>query len=45
MYALFMALWATLFIEKWKNLTWELKYLWDMHDFKERQPQRIMYTG
>ncbi|CAD8050285.1 unnamed protein product [Paramecium sonneborni] len=44
-YALFMSLWATLFMEKWKNRESELKYLWDMHKFKQQEPQRVMYTG
>ncbi|CAD8045785.1 unnamed protein product [Paramecium primaurelia] len=44
-YALFMSLWATLFMEKWKNRESELKYIWDMHKFKQQEPQRVMYTG
>ncbi|CAK55572.1 unnamed protein product (macronuclear) [Paramecium tetraurelia] len=44
-YALFMSLWATLFMEKWKNRESEFKYIWDMHKFKQQEPQRVMYTG
>ncbi|CAK71370.1 unnamed protein product (macronuclear) [Paramecium tetraurelia] len=44
-FALFMSLWATLFMEKWKNRESELKYIWDMHKFKQQEPQRVMYTG
>ncbi|CAD8159360.1 unnamed protein product [Paramecium octaurelia] len=44
-YALFMSLWATLFMEKWKNRESELKYIWDMHKFRQQEPQRVMYTG
>lgn len=40
-----MALWATLFMEKWKNRTSELRFSWDMHNFKSQEPQRVMYTG
>jgi len=35
LYALFMTIWSTLFIEKWRNRTWELRFSWDMHDYKE----------
>lgn len=45
LYAFFMALWSTFFIEKWRNRTWELKFSWDMHDFKENEPTRVMYKG
>ncbi|CAD8098030.1 unnamed protein product [Paramecium sonneborni] len=44
-YALLMTLWSTLFMEKWKNRESELKFCWDMHKFKQTQPQRVMYTG
>ncbi|CAD8176392.1 unnamed protein product [Paramecium pentaurelia] len=44
-YALLMTLWQTLFMEKWKNRESELKFCWDMHKFKQTQPQRVMYTG
>ncbi len=40
-----MAIWSTLFIEKWRNRTWELKFSWDMHAYKENEPHRVMYTG
>ena len=33
-YALMMALWATLFMESWKRRENELKFCWDMHEFK-----------
>ncbi|CAD8119184.1 unnamed protein product [Paramecium sonneborni] len=44
-YALLMTLWSTLFMEKWKNRESELKFCWDMHKFRQTQPQRVMYTG
>ncbi|CAD8185858.1 unnamed protein product [Paramecium octaurelia] len=44
-YALLMTLWSTLFMEKWKNRESELKFCWDMHKFRQSQPQRVMYTG
>ncbi|CAD8094475.1 unnamed protein product [Paramecium sonneborni] len=44
-YALLMTLWSTLFMEKWKNRESELKFCWDMHKFKQTEPQRVMYTG
>ncbi|CAD8120523.1 unnamed protein product [Paramecium sonneborni] len=44
-YALLMTLWSTLFMEKWKNRESELKFCWDMHKFRQTQPQRVMYRG
>ena len=40
-----MALWSTLFLEKWKRRESELRFCWDMHNFKAREPERVMYTG
>lgn len=33
-----MALWATLFLESWKRRENELKFCWDMHEFKQQEP-------
>jgi hypothetical protein len=44
-YALTMALWATLFLESWKRRENELKFCWDMHEFKTIEPERVTYTG
>ena len=32
-YSLFMLLWSTLFMEKWKNRESELRFSWDMHRY------------
>jgi anoctamin-10 len=40
-----MALWSTLFLEKWKRRESELRFCWDMHNYKAREPERVMYTG
>eukprot|EP00054_Salpingoeca_dolichothecata_P020733 m.131337 g.131337 ORF g.131337 m.131337 type:complete len:955 (-) comp23726_c0_seq2:101-2965(-) len=44
-FALFMSLWATLFLEFWKRKTAATAYDWDVMDFHENEPQRPQFRG
>ncbi|XP_026124285.1 anoctamin-1a isoform X2 [Carassius auratus] len=38
-FAIFMALWATMFMEHWKRRQMRLNYIWDMTSFEETESQ------
>lgn len=42
-YALFIALWATVFLESWKRRENELSFTWDIHQYKKHESIRILY--
>jgi len=44
-YAIFLAIWITLFLEFWKRRNASLAYKWDMMDFEETEITRPAYFG
>jgi len=44
-YAVFLSIWATLFLEYWKRYNNELNYEWGTAEYKEREFERPTFVG
>eukprot|EP01083_Nonionella_stella_P139081 423497_1 len=44
-YGLFIAIWATLFVEFWKRKECELRVKWGMHVYEEKETSRPLFEG
>uniref|UniRef100_A0A8C2EGR0 Anoctamin n=1 Tax=Cyprinus carpio TaxID=7962 RepID=A0A8C2EGR0_CYPCA len=43
-FAIFMALWATMFMEHWKRRQMRLNYVWDMTSFEDGEAENVKLT-
>jgi hypothetical protein len=44
-YAIFISIWSTYFLEKWNRRQNEMKVTWDLHHFKEEEQERKDFHG